>query len=92
MRQAHLSSDVTNFLKQTMQDAQQDGEGQTGYDCESPSLSPSLMVKLMERRTIGRREILARYLCRITHDSIVAVSRSAGSFRCLFIMTYDLRP
>ena len=34
MRQAHLSPEVMNFLKQTMQATEQDDQGQPGYDCE----------------------------------------------------------
>jgi hypothetical protein len=33
MRQAHLSLEVTSFLKQTMQAVNE--EGHAGYDCES---------------------------------------------------------
>jgi hypothetical protein len=39
MRQAHLSSEVTSFLKQTMQVV--DDEGHAGYDCESCFVHPS---------------------------------------------------
>lgn len=38
MRQAHLSPEVMNFLKQTMQATEQDDQGQPGYDCESTPL------------------------------------------------------
>ena len=42
MRQAHLSLDVTNFLKHTMQTVQQDEQGQSGYDCKLAPCYPRL--------------------------------------------------